>query len=104
MQQQWVYLLTENEGGNSIYTVGFFDPEGKWNTDSDGTQEECAKRVHYLNGGKPEAQESFTKHERGALRIGAGLVSRYTLNTPQDQNIIAQLAYELSGEILKQFH
>jgi len=43
----WVYKQTEP----GLHTVGFFDPEGKWHSDSDGTKEECAKRVHYLNGG-----------------------------------------------------
>ncbi len=43
----WVYLKSEP----NLYTVGFFDPNGKWNTDSDHeTKEEAAKRVSYLNG------------------------------------------------------
>lgn len=44
----WVYIRSEP----GLYTVGFFSPDGKWNTDSDwGSQEDAAKRVHYLNGG-----------------------------------------------------
>jgi len=35
------------------YTVGFYDPIGKWYSDSDHfSKESAAKRVHYLNGGK----------------------------------------------------
>jgi hypothetical protein len=35
-----------------LYTVGFYDPTGKWQPESDHeTSEDAAKRVHYLNGG-----------------------------------------------------
>jgi hypothetical protein len=47
----WVYIRSEKLEGNWLYTVGFYDPAGKWHSDSDGTKEECAERVHYLNGG-----------------------------------------------------
>jgi len=54
----WVYILSEQgyhekEGDWYLYTVGFYDPSGKFRTDSDhGSKEEAAARVHYLNGGK----------------------------------------------------
>ena len=54
----WVYLLSEkgyceDVGDWYLYTVGFYDPSGKWQSESDhGTKEEAAARVHYLNGGK----------------------------------------------------
>ena len=36
-----------------LYTVGHYDPDGKWITESDhSTTEAAAARVHYLNGGK----------------------------------------------------
>jgi len=45
----WVYERTEP----GVYTVGYYDPDGKWHTDADyATREEAAKMVHYLNGGK----------------------------------------------------
>lgn len=45
----WVYIKSEP----GLWTVGFYCPEGKWNTDSDWpSQNEAAKRVHYLNGGE----------------------------------------------------
>ena len=38
--------------GENFYVVGFFDPAGKWHSESDqGTKEEAASRVHWLNGG-----------------------------------------------------
>ena len=45
----WVYIKTEP----SLWTVGFYDPNGKWQPDSDwASSAEAAKRVHYLNGGR----------------------------------------------------
>lgn len=45
----WVYLRSEQ----GLWTVGFYDPDGKFQTDSDHSdREEAADRVHYLNGGK----------------------------------------------------
>ncbi len=35
------------------YTVGYYDPSGNFQPESDhDTADEAAKRVHYLNGGK----------------------------------------------------
>jgi len=43
----WVYLKTES----NLYTVGFYGPDGSFNTDSDHeTRESAAIRVNYLNG------------------------------------------------------
>ena len=45
---QYVYIKTES----GVWTVGFYDPKGEWYPDTDyDTQEEAAKRVHWLNGG-----------------------------------------------------
>ena len=47
----WVYVNSEP----GLYTVGFYDPEEKWHTDSDhATKQEAAARCNYLNGGKDE--------------------------------------------------
>lgn len=49
----YVYIQSEA----CLWTVGFYDPEGKWQSESDhGTPEEAAERVAWLNGG--------CKHER----------------------------------------
>jgi len=43
----WVYQKTEP----CLYTVGFYDPQGKWHPDSDyNTTEQCAQRIAFLNG------------------------------------------------------
>ena len=45
---KYVYIKSEP----NLYTVGFYDPQGKWQPESDyDTSGEAAERVHYLNGG-----------------------------------------------------
>lgn len=45
----YVYVVSEPE--TPLYTVGFFDPNGKWHPESDfNSREDAAKRVAYLNG------------------------------------------------------
>lgn len=43
----WVYLKTEPR----LWTVGFYDPEGRWHSDSDhDSSEAAADRCAWLNG------------------------------------------------------
>lgn len=43
----YVYLKSK---GEELWTVGFYEPSGKWQPESDhNSAEEAAKRVHYLN-------------------------------------------------------
>lgn len=43
----YVYIMTEP----GLFTVGFFDPDNRWCTDSDhAKRESAARRVAYLNG------------------------------------------------------
>lgn len=45
----YVYIRTEKY----LWTVGHYDPNGKWIPESDhDSKEEAAERVHYLNGSK----------------------------------------------------
>jgi len=45
----WVYQRTEP----GLYTVGYYDPSGKWQPESDhDNAEDAAKRVRFLNGGE----------------------------------------------------
>lgn len=49
-----MYVYIRSEPG--LYTVGFYQPGGKWVAESDhGSAEEAAVRVHHLNGGKEDA-------------------------------------------------
>ncbi len=44
----WVYKQSEP----GLWTVGFYEPNGKWQPESDhDTAASAAARVHYLNGG-----------------------------------------------------
>lgn len=50
----YVYLRAS---GENFYVVGFFDPKGNWRAESDqDTKEQAAERVHWLNGGSPDAK------------------------------------------------
>lgn len=52
---QYVYIRSERD----LYTVGFFRPNGEWEAESDHeTKDQAATRVHYLNGGQPQTEES----------------------------------------------
>lgn len=45
----YVYIKSEPQ----LWTVGFYNPDGSWEPESDhGTTEEAAKRVSFLNGNK----------------------------------------------------
>lgn len=44
----WVYIRSEA----NLFTVGFYEPNGTWHSESDWTlREEAARRCNYLNGG-----------------------------------------------------
>ena len=58
----WVYIQSEP----GLWTVGFYDPNGKWHADSDhSTPAAAAERVHYLNGGGPEAIPTHAENYGG---------------------------------------
>ena len=47
----YVYIESEHNAWGSLYTVGFYNPSGKWIPESDhDNKEDAAKRVNYLNG------------------------------------------------------
>ena len=47
----YVYIKSEK----NLWTVGFYTPDGKWNSESDHSNEaSAAERVHWLNGGQPD--------------------------------------------------
>ncbi|MGW0058093.1 hypothetical protein [Nocardia nova] len=56
------YMRTETE----LWTVGHYDPEGKWIPESDhGSSEEAADRVVLLNGGTPPNRAAATTGDVG---------------------------------------
>ena len=45
---KYVYIKSK---GENLWTVGFYDPDGKWQPESDhDNPENAAKRVAWLNG------------------------------------------------------
>ena len=51
----YVYKQTERHEFGGLWTVGFYDPDGKFQPESDHDNiEEARKQVNYLNGGKLE--------------------------------------------------
>lgn len=45
-----MYVYKESEA--RLWTVGYYEPNGKWQPESDHhVKEKAAERVHYLNGG-----------------------------------------------------
>jgi len=45
----YVYIQSESQ----LWTVGFYSPDGKWNTESDhDSPKQASERVAYLNGDK----------------------------------------------------
>jgi hypothetical protein len=44
-----MYVYIQSEPG--LWTVGFYDPSGRWHSDSDHDErEKAARRVAFLNG------------------------------------------------------
>lgn len=55
-----MYVYIRSEPG--LWTVGFYEPNGRWHSESDHSdREEAAKRVRWLNGG--DLNHSGTKKE-----------------------------------------
>jgi hypothetical protein len=49
----YVYIESEHNSWGSLWTVGFYKPDGTWIPESDHeSQTAAAERVHFLNGGK----------------------------------------------------
>jgi hypothetical protein len=51
----YVYIKSESR----LWTVGFYDPTGRWHSESDHeSAEAAAQRVHWLNGNSSEKANS----------------------------------------------
>ncbi len=54
LTRSWLFKKTENQP--DLWTVGFYNPDGTWEPESDHDSDVVAgQRVHYLNGGSREA-------------------------------------------------
>jgi hypothetical protein len=60
MGDRKMYVYVEFQKG--LYTVGFYDPDGRYHTDSDhGNRSDAADRVAYLNGSGPAKERQILK-------------------------------------------
>lgn len=54
----YVYIQSQKGLDGRLYTVGFYDPSGKWHAESDHTSPDtAAKRVAWLNGANVSFRE-----------------------------------------------
>jgi hypothetical protein len=54
----YVYRYIEYIVHDHLWSVGYFDPKGRWQEESDyATADEAAKRVAWLNGGSVDRNE-----------------------------------------------
>ena len=61
----WVYLRTEKR----LWTVGYYRPDGKFETDDDFDDRDAARdRVAYLNGGSDKDRFASIEEEIERLR------------------------------------
>ena len=61
----YVYIRSER----SLWTVGFYDPNGKWHSESDHSDpEKAAERTAWLNGSRP----TLPDHIKEAMNTGDG--------------------------------
>lgn len=67
------YVYIQSEPG--LFTVGFYDPSGRWHSDSDyESREGAAARVAYLNGGRAAESAEESAAERDVRRKFARLI------------------------------
>ena len=60
----YVYIKSRESGDDGyvsyLYTVGFYDPSGKWEPESDHADKEtAAKRVAWLNGRNESLEQAL---------------------------------------------
>ena len=62
---RYVYIQSEP----SLYTVGFYKPDGQWEPESDhDDREQAAKRVAWLNGALPDSIQQALNSGDGVYR------------------------------------
>lgn len=79
----YVYIQTEP----TLYTVGFYDPNGKWHPESDhSTRAEAADRVATLNGSNQHAEIIKQAIDQLERRLRAQRINMNAL-----ENLISEL-------------
>ena len=85
----YVYIMSEP----GLWTVGFYAPDGTWNTDSDwNARDDARARVHHLNGGGAETRELTWEEAHAAVKNSG--VHGLTDRQEQDIAFIAKARYK----------
>ncbi len=59
-----MYVYVQSEPG--LWTVGFYDPSGRWHADSDyDNRSDAAARVAWLNGSGKQEETSTDNKKKG---------------------------------------
>ena len=75
----YVYVNSER----NLYTVGFYDPQGRWQPDSDyNSRQEAGDRVAYLNGSKTIVIENKPSPALSDLLAAAQLPRNACIHNP----------------------
>lgn len=97
----YVYIKSERAGHHGaehdLFTVGFYEPSGKWQSESDHTGEgEAAKRVHWLNGGSIQSESAPTGTIAVPRTLLAAALSAIPLDNTGLRNTLSALFTKLS--------
>jgi hypothetical protein len=64
-----MYVYKKTEQNPDLFTVGFYDPNGKWEPDTDwSNRAHAAQQVSYLNGGATQPPELSLNEEWEKLK------------------------------------
>lgn len=100
----WVYVQSEP----GLYTVGFYDPKGARNADSDHeSSEAAAQRVHYLNGGtyvpklpRFAPNPTFKCKKKGCKFVGANKIDLIK-HLRAERNLSLKDALDLADRMIR---
>ncbi|OGR95227.1 MAG: hypothetical protein A2V88_12895 [Elusimicrobia bacterium RBG_16_66_12] len=95
----WVYERTEP----GLWTVGFYGPDGRWESDSDHSNRDCARsRVAWLNGGEQAWYPDCCDPTDGSMRWGPpeGGAPRLEVKSPMDDAPDRHLDMEVESALM----
>ena len=66
----YVYIESEHNSSGSLWTVGFYDPQGNWRPESDhDNSEKAAERVAWLNGSQQGENNPYLLTDEESARL-----------------------------------
>ena len=83
----YVYLQSEP----TLWTVGYYDPSGKWQPQSDhGTEREARAEVAYLNGDGQQLAAEVTRLKAEVERLRTLIGAKLSLFDSEIDDLLAQ--------------